>query len=215
MTPLDAKIKELRERLKLLPPAKRCAFSAACSERFIGLYGEFSKKDGWGNPDTLREILELVWLSTTQEQESPSREGLKAALDLVINSLTPHTDLFSSMECVLAQAVCSSLEAAIKSRLNTLDANIDEGNPVGSPFEAIRAAVCLSETGYVDLGDLPEAAEFEAHLLEDLRVRKELDWQQQDLELLSRSPVDPDITLYLKERAAENRWTVRQLLPIQ
>ena len=56
---LDTCLDEMQEGLSGLERRSVAAFFAGCAERLLPLYEHFSKKEGWGNPQLMREALIL------------------------------------------------------------------------------------------------------------------------------------------------------------
>jgi uncharacterized protein YjaG (DUF416 family) len=51
----------IKARLDALPQDQRVLFACACAERLLPLYAWFASKTGQGDPDGLREALDIAW----------------------------------------------------------------------------------------------------------------------------------------------------------
>ena len=52
---------QLKKTLVQLELHQQLAFGTACSERLLPIYRSFSSEASWGEPETLREGLDLLW----------------------------------------------------------------------------------------------------------------------------------------------------------
>ncbi len=58
---------ELAERIEELPRPLRAAFAAACAERQLPAYHEFSAQSNRGDPRILEHILNRLWTDLSAE----------------------------------------------------------------------------------------------------------------------------------------------------
>ena len=111
----------LKKKLPQLGCAKSLAFAASCCERSLPNYEAFSSEQRWGNPEILREALDIVWRliteSTPAELKSHSIRLLKA-----LKAVTPDTENFkSNLTSAALDAATSVAEALDYVREGTVD----------------------------------------------------------------------------------------------
>src|SRR5262245_38504694 len=99
----DDIIAKISSELLQLPPPRIATFAAACSERFIGFYEEFSTKAEWGDSTLIRAALDAVWSFLSEDARSDMR--LEIA-DSNVEQQTPHSDDFDIVETLFAQDAC-------------------------------------------------------------------------------------------------------------
>jgi uncharacterized protein YjaG (DUF416 family) len=106
---LDEYERHLTATLDGWPPHRRTAFAAAMAERWLPTYAAFSKKEDWGDPESLRQTLNAVWAHVCGRTLG---EGDRARhLGLVQESL-PHMDDFDAPEALAAGVM---VQAAVES----------------------------------------------------------------------------------------------------
>src|SRR5438105_4433120 len=104
-------VEELETRLRGLSPQKVIIFSAACSERYIEFYKEFSEKEEWGDFSQLRNSLDLVWLFLMNDEVTIEELKLR---DELLEELAPHADDFDSPEVGVAQLAIGCIMITIE-----------------------------------------------------------------------------------------------------
>jgi len=194
------------QELSQLPRWKIAAFSASCSERFVGLYEDFSEKASWGNFNLLRHSLNLAWDFLSGEQVS--EEQLQSAIS-DIDRLVPHVNDFDLVETTLAQDACICVVQALAWCVGESDS---PPSIVEYSFEALLVARTCAFTGCLDLGDSPEAAEFEEILVRDPYITKEIRLQREDLQALRSEEASRDTLITLRKKAVQNQWKAADLL---
>jgi uncharacterized protein YjaG (DUF416 family) len=198
---LDDLLPGISDDLLQLPQPKIAAFAASSSERLIGFCEDFARKSEWGSFALVREALDAVWRFL--RGETPSAEGLHTALSDV-EQVIPRTDDYGIRETILAQDACICVCEAIEwclGRSEQPDAIVEFS------FEALRIARCVAYTGYIALGDDPEAEEFEKLLVRDPIITTECRLQREDLALLRSAHLDTDLISDLQRKAEQNRWS--------
>jgi uncharacterized protein YjaG (DUF416 family) len=205
---IDDIIATISSELLELPPPRIATFAAACSERFIGFYEEFSAKAGWGDFTLIRAALDAVWSFLSEEARSDRR--LEIAYSNV-KQQTPHSDDFDIEETLFAQDACICLLEAINWCLGRTKKNPDA--IVEFSFEALRFARTLVYTGCYQLGSSPEAKEFEKLLVREAVIVKEWRLQREDLELIQGAVrLSPDVINTIRTKAEKHRWTTKEVL---
>lgn len=198
---LNEEIEHIGRRVARLEHPRAAAYFACCGERLLPLYRAFVRREQWGDPAVLRGALDAVW-DALERAVQGEWAGLAAAVELQ----TPHADDFDSLETTFAQDACFSAGMAVQA----LSGSAEPGW-VEYTLEVLRVAVCVEQTGHMDLGSGPEYEVFQRELVLDDRVQKELAFQEADLAMLESA--DPPDYRAMRERAAANTWTVALLLP--
>lgn len=168
MSSLDSRIDQLSSQLSVLSDQQVGLYFAACAERMLPLYEGFHLKEGWGDPEVLRDALSRVWASLSDG--SIRDAGL---LIEKIEGVTPHLDDFDNLASTEAQDACIVVDAAIRALHHE---PVPEA--VEYVFEPLRTALCLQRTGFLQLGSGPEFEEFEKHLIEEPAIRRELGFHE-------------------------------------
>ena len=78
--------------LSILTERQCIAFAACCCERLFPLYEAFHITHGWGDPRTIRHILDDIWLYIADEQ----KQSLDESRIEEISSIIPDCDDFPS-----------------------------------------------------------------------------------------------------------------------
>jgi uncharacterized protein YjaG (DUF416 family) len=87
-------LKQLEKSLQALPGYVQVAFAVACCDRHFENYVYFSRQQGWGNPEILREAINAAWLAFTKRDLAASN-----AIDLLLNECrkaVPDSEQFST-----------------------------------------------------------------------------------------------------------------------
>lgn len=203
MTEYERIVSRQVERVLEAPKDAAAAFFCACAERFLPLYDDFVKIERWGNPTLLRQSLDAAWSSIL----GGSATGLGASAEQVLEA-TPHADDFDSIETTFAQGAADLVAAAAAAAGGVIDAD-----SLYAAFETLRTAATFAQTGYLDLGDSPEAEAFEATLGEHPLIKAELAHEEEDLATVSAGSIDRQQIEHLRARSEANRWTTARLLP--
>jgi len=207
MSELDKRIEEIEARLRALPVHAGALFSCSVCERLSDVYPAFVAKEGWGDKGLVRTTLDAAWRLHRGEE---SKDRLMALLREVERG-TPYAEDFRSLESVIAQNLCISLDAAV--RLCLGDTEI---GPVSGEygFEALRAAISNRETGYIDVGSGAAAEQFEKQLIKHPLISTELENQLFDLQRLEnlQSPPNREAVMDLERRARANHVAISDLL---
>jgi|SRR5215471_5351887 len=204
---LDRISDRIYQELLILSADRIAAFSASCSERFVGLYEDFVGKSGWGDFSVVRKALDLAWTFLSKKQVS--YEQLRRGISN-IDRLTPHSDDFDLVETTFAQDACGCVYQALAWCLGKSDS---PEAIVECSFEAIRVARTFTLTGTLDLGSGPSAQQFEKVLVDDPYIQKEIRLKEEDLAILTTARiVSPVVLTELKQRAEQNRWEASDLL---
>jgi len=94
---IDGYLIILRAMLRSWSRAQRLAFAAALSERWLGVYENFSTANGWGHPEQLRDALDDVW-AHIQGQNFPASAWKKHSQAIMEN--TPDLDEFDAWDAL-------------------------------------------------------------------------------------------------------------------
>lgn len=97
----------LSETLDTWSTEQRLAFAAGMTERWWHTYETFSAAEAWGDPESLRRILEAVWNHLGGRRLTPAH---LARYTQQLHDSTPHMDDFDAPE---ALAVCVMLGEAL------------------------------------------------------------------------------------------------------
>lgn len=108
-------VNELRKSLGILPHKHQMVFAASCCERLFPNYRAFTLLEHWGRPQLLRTTLDEIWKSV--EEEALSRERVLTLIQ-AMNTITPHTEDFTSIFVSLA-------EDAVAAVIYTLEHHLD------------------------------------------------------------------------------------------
>lgn len=198
---LDQILRQTAARLAKLPNKSTAAIYAACTERLFPLFQSFTEKEAWGDCAETRNSLDNAWELLTQD--SVDRDLAYRIVD-VAERMMPHADDFASFECIFAQDVCVLLDSTARSLLS------ETVNPqlIEYAFEGIRAAICEEKTGFMDLGDSEGAADFERFLITDPRIKREIENQKHDLDLLQEATeVNRELIESIRRRSHSRPWT--------
>jgi uncharacterized protein YjaG (DUF416 family) len=144
-------------------PGQRVALAAAMAERWLPPYTAFSQAQQWGDPASLRCILDTIWACARGE---PLALAEQARLAAQVRDSTPHMDDFDAYE---ALAACTMLDDALE-----CCAQPDNLAP------AVRAAHSGFEAAASEWGFDPQA---QPRLWRQIAARKEL---RKQLKLIER-----------------------------
>ncbi|MCX4246604.1 DUF416 family protein [Paraliomyxa miuraensis] len=207
---LDEHVAEMDRRLRALSLAQASLFYACCAERFFPLYTAFSRAERWGDTKEVRNHLDLAWESALRQHLD--REVAQTALDGLLRQ-TPHADDFESVETTFAQDECLLISSALGCAADITDEN---AIPVDGAFEILRVAHCVESTGFLDLGDDPQAAMTLADFTSSESFLQEVGFQDEDLrEILAATKIDNELVSRLRNRAVRNQYSAIRLLPTQ
>lgn len=187
---------ELAVRLGELPAGHRAAFAASCCERLLPNYAAFSRAEGWGRPEVLREALDEVWAVLGGR---PASEGRVRSLARACAGLAPDTEdfrtLFVSAAGDAAAAVSYTLECC-------LDGDAGRAAMVGRlPVETLYQY--LTRVNDPLTGAHAADDEFEEQMLNAPLMSAELDKQERDLRLLrARDSLTPELLEELRTSSA-------------
>ena len=83
-------------------------------------------------------------------------------------------------------------------------------------FETFNTVIGLGDPANQDkvfIGYPPELRDLEISVLKDLRVRKEMKYQKEDMDdIISRGEVDNKLITLIRERAKTNQWDANKFL---
>jgi uncharacterized protein len=171
---LDFDLPALRSRLERLSPEKRLAFLLSCAERMVPNYREFHRRYQWGQPEVIRQALDLVWAALQGVGSRDQLQELRAQCDRA----TPDTEDFDTI------LVSSALDAAATACL-LLDL-LDGGN-LGQVMEGAALARDTVDMYVQELEDMDaNDADLEERILGHPLMQQELRRQREDVELLER-----------------------------
>lgn len=203
-------IEEIKRLITLLSSEGVILFSASCSERFIGLYNEFSELEGWGDFPKIRNSLDLVW--TFLAEDRVTKEDFELSKETVLQ-LAPPSDSFRSPETIPAQLACGCLYTTIQLCLGEIQNEYKPGIILNFIFDNLKATICFAKTGAWSLGSSPEEKQFEETLLDDPIISKELELQKNALNsLISKVNFDAHFINRFRREAELNQWTAKDLL---
>jgi uncharacterized protein YjaG (DUF416 family) len=167
----------LAGQLKALPTGHRTAFAASCCERMLPNYLAFSRVEGWGRPETLREALDEVWaiLGGRPAEEERIRSLVETCVELA-----PDTEEFQSLFVSAAGDAAAAVAYTLESCLD------------GDAGRAATVGRLSTETLYQYLTRVNDPltgvhvsdADFEEQMLKAPLMLAELDKQDRDLQLL-------------------------------
>lgn len=182
----------LRGKLQLLSHSKHLAFGASCCERSIPNYRAFSREEHWGDPQILKQALDLVWRHVASENPAE----LKLALQLNLKALeavTPDTENFKSPLTSAALDAASSIAEALAC---ALDGTLDHVLTISS-LSRDTIDLYLQRKNDVNYAD----PEFESNIAHDPLMFAELAKQQLDLHTLEAAH-NPMIRFWISFRQA-------------
>lgn len=188
---------ELAGRLGELPASHRAAFAASCCERLLPNYAAFSRAEGWGRPEVLREALDEVWAALGGR---PLREERISSLARACAELAPDTEdfqsLFVSAAGDAAAAVSYTLECCI-------DGDAGRAAMVGRlPVDTLYQYLVRVNDPLTGVHGSDE--EFEKQMLNAPLMSAELAKQERDLRLLrARDSLTPEVLEELRTSSVE------------
>lgn len=188
---------ELAGRLGELPASHRAAFAASCCERLLPNYAAFSRMEGWGRPEVLREALDEVWAVLGGR---PVREERVRSLARACAELAPDTEdfqsLFVSAAGDAAAAVSYTLECCV-------DGDAARAALVGRlPVDTLYQYLVRVNDPLTGVHGADE--EFEEQMLNAPLMSAELAKQERDLRLLrARDSLTPELLEELRNSSGE------------
>lgn len=196
------------EPLKNFSHLKLILFSAACCERAINFYQDFQIRDNWGDFSKIRQTLDLAWLYL-ENPNKPLIEKMSKALE-DMKEVMPFADAFNSTECLLALggwgAVYSLVEQCSKK---------EKRPEIGSSqiFESFYSIIGFSDLDKTYAGYPSELYELEVKVLNDVRIKKEMEFQKEDmLEITEIEEIDKNFITKLRKRAEKNKRSAKDFL---
>ena len=186
---MDFDADQLKSRLKALTHLQRFAFLLSICERLSPNYRYFSAAEGWGDPELLREALDLAWSFLQGVDVSARAEALGEKME----ENTPDTDDFDSV------FVSSALDAAVCTS-NLL--GLIRSDDVVSVVEGASLARDTVDMYVQELLALaPGDRYLEAKILDHPLMKRELLRQSQDVELLAAADLrQSSVVAELKKR---------------
>jgi uncharacterized protein YjaG (DUF416 family) len=169
-------------------PEQRLALAAAMAERWLPVYEAFSAEEEWGDPPSLRRMLDAVWDHLRGPTLAPND---LARYRQQLHDSTPHMDDFDAYEALVA---CGILADALQ-----CCATAENGAFV------VRAALAGFETVEPDW---PLDPEIQPRVWKQVAVRKELKKQFKLLEHIGAIARFDDETI----KALRRRLTTPQLI---
>jgi uncharacterized protein YjaG (DUF416 family) len=106
---IDGYLKLLGSLCRRWTHGQRTAFLAALAERWLPAYSQFTEAEEWGDADTLRQVLDVVWGHVSGEPVSPS------TLDRLGQSVVAATPSMDEFDAFDAMTACQLLGLAIES----------------------------------------------------------------------------------------------------
>jgi len=94
----------LSKTLASWSPQRRVALAAAMAQRWLPVYVEFSAREQWGDPVSLRQTLAAVWAHAAGD---PLRPADRARREAALLDVTPHMDDFDDLAAMAACVVLS------------------------------------------------------------------------------------------------------------
>lgn len=201
-TDLEQRIQNLQDRLRALPAGSVAVFSAACAERLVVFYEQFTIQNSWDCYPTVRGILDLCWQVLIGRDEG--KDEIKA-FSAQLLSYVPHGDDFSGILCTGAQDFAACLESTIKWILLTPNARY---GVVFYPFEVLQAATVIGGLGKSSADD-PNSRSNGSFIMDDPAIAKEFAAQASILAILeNKSQITHHDIESIRKSAVQNRHTV-------
>src|SRR5262245_29014493 len=144
----------LSETLDSWSPHQRVALAAAMAERWLPAYQAFSDEAEWGDPSSLRRMLDAIWAHAAGRALKPADRGRYA---VQLRDVTPHMDDFEAPEALAACMVLSDALDSCESNDNV--------------FVTVRAALSGFEAAVPDWVFDPDD---QPRLFRQVAARKEL-----------------------------------------
>ncbi len=144
-------------------PQQRTAYAAALAERWLAAYDSFSEQEGWGDPGSLRRILDAVWSYLRGHPITPRK---RATFSKQVIKNAPDTEDFDAPE---ALAACEILDYALECCGTTENMN----DAISAALAACSCYAMMAQ-GRDYRGDDPEEEE---RLWQNPTVREEIDRQ--------------------------------------
>jgi len=204
-TEFEQHIQKLQDRLRALPASSVAVFSAACAERLVLFYEQFTVKNGWDCYPTVRRNLDLCWEVLTGRDDV--RDELKAFSAQLLRYV-PHGDDFSGILCTGAQDFAACLESAMKWIFLTPNARY---GAVYYPLEVLHAATMLRRLGKSSVDD-PDSRSNESYVMDDPAIVKEFAAQASVLAALEKkSQITQQDIESIRTSALQNRHSLREM----
>ena len=173
------RLEELKASLSRLSARKNLAFAASVCERLIGNYVAFHAETGWGDPQPLRDGLDVIWACAAGQ--ALSSEELHAYLQDLVTVIPRPEDVESAYVSAALDAATSISEALTC----CLQPDYEKIAEVG---RLARDTVDM----YLQIRDSMQYGEpgFEDHIAQDPLMRAEVASQAQAIQLLTE--YDPE-----------------------
>lgn len=171
--------RELLAQLKQLPNQSRVAFAAACAERQLPNYANFSKVTGPGDPSLLARILNRIWEDI--EGNSATDDELQKKLTLCM-ALLPNDEAEGSEQRAYANDAVASVAYTIRARLT--------GNCQEALWAARRAYEALDHYIIARFNPIIVERDAEIPIVAHPLVQTELRRQRADLSQLQEAAGD-------------------------
>jgi uncharacterized protein YjaG (DUF416 family) len=183
------------EELARLPQRHRAAFAASGAERLLPLYERFSQKARWGDPERLRQGLDLAWKMVAGE--TVSEVLLKKHADQV-EEVVPDSEDFGSLLGSAAQDAAVTVIYALKS-LYEKDPEM-AGHVVNLLHETVEWIV----TDRIESVGGNGGADLDARIDKDPLMKAEQERERKELEQLqSHKQLDPKFVDSLRRASRE------------
>ena len=175
---LDDALDNLQAMVSVLTLPKTAAFYSISANALLPLYEGFYAKYKWGDPDALRQAIDLASEWATGSGDSSQAPGLLRAVE----AATPNGEKFDSPDSTFAQDVTICVDAALRACLPNAKLNSAWIEYVIEPA-TVRA--CLDETGYTDLGTSEEATAWRHQALKNRELRRAVESCLRMLDILA------------------------------
>lgn len=178
---------DLRNRLHALSDLKRLAFLLACAERMYPNYLAFHRHHGWGEPQSIRRSLDLIWLRLEGADVSDGASELLTEVEKV----TPDTEDFDSLY------VSPALDAAVVASILLESVGAISVEKI---LEGLTLATDTIDMYVQELDQIPPSAEdLESRIDSHPLMQKELRRRLENLETLEHLDLsDPSQQAKLK-----------------
>lgn len=203
-------IDQFLQPLENFSTLQNCLFSAACCERIVKFYQAFQERENRGDYSKIRNVLDLCWSSIENFDQIKKDELLRALAGMEEIMLDEE---FGGDEVLLAGTVWGSIMGLLYQCLGDTKYPLDTV-PTGileTLLTVIRLNNPASDEGFI--GYPPELRELEISILKDLRVKKEMKYQKEDMDdITSTDLVDNKLITLIRERAKTNQWDANKFL---
>jgi uncharacterized protein YjaG (DUF416 family) len=174
----------------------RVAFAAACCERLLPNYAAFVQEAGWGDTQILRTAIDYIWdvVADAHPADDSEVRRLIESCDRIIPDTQDHDTISVSAALDAGSAVIETLQTLL------------DGNPrrIVDVASFCRDTVDMYIQDRDDL-DYNTDASFEAKILEDPLMKRELERQSAILSELANNPVlDRSLLTRLRNESNDN-----------